>query len=311
MTVEQLIIEWVAGPGKRTRKGKPKSPASYASDRARLENHVVPTIGKVSLCDLARLHVERVRDAVAGGKTARPRVRTVPRGFRHIRGGEGAATRTVAGLSTVLGYAMERGYLAHNPALGVQEQSGRMCERFLSAAEINALQIALSDHEPSHPKAVRIVRLLLLTGCRFNEIAALTWPEVDLARGITTLRASKTGMRIVYLSEAAATELAGIERIENEPYVFPAARGGRHYQGAQKVWRSIRKAAGLPDVRIHDLRHTFASTALAEGASVVVVAKLLGHTQLRTTARYAHLAADAVRDAANRVGVAVTRPTRP
>jgi integrase len=306
LTVSELVDEWLGGPGKRTRKGRVKSTHSFASDAGRLKCHVVPTIGYVRLCDLTRVNVEAVRDAVASGKTARPREKTKKRGVRHVRGGEGVATRTIITLSTLLGYAVERGLLERNMALGVHKAKERRCERFLSPDEIKALNTSLEVHRAAHPRAVDILGLLLLTGCRFSEIAGLKWAEVDLQAGLIVLRDSKTGARPVYLSDAATDALNGVWRIEGCPWVFPATRGDGSYQGTRKVWASVLKKAGLSGVRIHDLRHTFASTALANGASLPIIAKLLGHRELRTTARYAHLADDAVRAVANSVGRVVT-----
>ena len=305
LTVSELVKEWVAGPGKRTRKGRLKSDVSFLSDKGRLEHHVVPSIGRVKLCDLNRAHVEAVRDAVAGGKTARPRIKTRARGYCHVRGGEGVATRTIACLSTLLGYAVERGYLDRNVAIGVHKAREKRCERFLSREEIERLTEALEAHRADNSRAVRILYLLLLTGCRFGEIAGLAWDEVDLAAGLIMLKDGKTGARAVYLSDAARDVLKQVERIKDCPWVFPATRGKGFYQGTPKVWHSVQRAASLGGVRIHDLRHTFASTALAEGVSLELIAKLLGHREIRTTSRYAHLAAGAVRNAANSVGQVV------
>lgn len=263
------------------------------------------TIGRIKLCDLGRAHVEKVRDAVVRGKTAKPRVKTRARGFSHVRGGEGVAARTVACLSTVLGYAVEHGYLEKNVALGVHKPTEKHCERFLADAEIDALVAALHTHEHHHPQAVQILRLLLLTGCRYSEIAGLQWDEVQLAASIVMLKDGKTGARPVFLSDDAAALIARVDRISGSPWVFPATRGNGHYQGTPRVWRLVLKTAGLSSVRIHDLRHTFASTALAGGASLEIIAKLLGHRETRTTARYAHLTSEAVRRAANNVAAAV------
>lgn len=305
VTVQELITEWIEGAGARTRKGRVKSAASFACDKSRLTHHVAPIIGRVKLCDLSRGHIEQVRDAVASGKTARPREKTKARGYRHIKGGEGAAGRAVACLSSVLGYAIERSYITHNPATGVHSATERRCERFLSLAEIGSLKAALDNHLADHPNAVRILNLLLLTGCRFNEIAKLTWAEVDLGAGFINLKSSKTGERVVYLSSAAVAALEKVPRKEGSTFVFPATRGDGNYQGTPKVWRAILLTAKLSKVRIHDLRHTFASTALADGYSLEVIAKLLGHSEVRTTARYSHFADHAIREAANRVGVVV------
>jgi integrase len=305
ITVQELITAFIEGPGARTRKGRIKSAASFACDKSRLLHHVTPVIGKVKLCDLNRGHIEKMRNAVASGETARPREKTKARGYRSIRGGEGAAGRAVACLSSVLGYAIECGYITHNPAKGVQSAPSRRCERFLSVAEIGTLKAALSKHKADRPQAVGILNLLLLTGCRLNEIASLTWAEVDLQAGFINLKTSKTGERVVYLSSPALDALAKTPRKDGSAFVFPAIRGDGHHQGTQKAWQAIRATAKLEDVRIHDLRHTYASTALAGGTSLEVIAKLLGHSEVRTTARYAHFADHAVREAANRVGAVV------
>lgn len=302
LSVEELVREWLDGPGKRTRRGLLKSDASFGSDAARLNHHVVPIIGRVRLCDLSRVHVERVRDAVASGKTATLRHKTKARGICHVRGGEGVATRTIAGLSTLLGYAVERGLAERNVALGVHKAKDRRCERFLSPAEVQTLWSTLDRSGSANPSAIQILRLLLMTGCRLSEVAGLEWLEVDLASGVIMLRDGKTGARPVYLSEDAKTLLAHTARIEGSRWVFPATRGNGHYKGTPKVWRVIRTRAGLSGVRIHDLRHTFASLALGKNIPLEVISKLLGHGEIRTTARYAHLARGAIFQAVNSVG---------
>lgn len=305
ITVKQLIEEWADGPGQRTRKGRPKSAYAFKQDKARLRNHVVPIIGRVKLCDLTRSHITKVRDGVASAKTATERKQTKPRGFSQVRGGEGVATRVIAGLSTVLGYAVEQGYLDRNPALGVHKVAEKRCERFLDPGEVQRLLATLKDFEAKSPKAVVILRLLLVTGCRYGEIAGLRWREVDLQRGLIVLAKSKTGARTVYLNKAAVTQLSEVKRVLGSDYVFPASRGAGSYKGTSKVWSCVRQRAGLDGVRIHDLRHTFASEALANGANLPEIAKLLGHAEVRTTARYAHLQERNVREASDRVARAM------
>ena len=147
-----------------------------------------------------------------------------------------------------------------------------------------------------------IIRLLALTGARRNEIESLKWSEVELVRNILRLEDSKTGAKVIPLAPAAKSILAEAPHIEGSPYVFPAASGEGHYQGIGKVWRAVRKAAKLEDVRLHDLRHTFASYGAAGGLSLPIIGKLLGHSQAATTQRYAHLADDPVQQAANQIG---------
>lgn len=299
------VHEWLDGPGLRTRRGRVKSAASYACDRARMINHVIPLLGAVRLCDLGRRHVETLRDAVAEGRTGSGRQRTRPRGIRHVKGGEAVASRTVAGLSTFLGWAVEVGMIERNVALGVHKPVDRQCERFLDEAEIAALWSSFDEWDARRPRAVAILRLLLLTGCRFNEIASLKWAEADLAFSMLRLPRTKTGSRTIFLSAAAVELLRRLPREVGSEWVFPATRGSGSYKGVRKVWPAILRAARLEGVRIHDLRHTFASTAVGRGVSLEVLSKLLGHREIRTTARYAHLADAAVRQATETVSEVV------
>jgi integrase len=152
--------------------------------------------------------------------------------------------------------------------------------------------------------AVAVIRLLVLTGCRKGEILTLQWPFVSFERRCLDLPDSKTGAKVVPLAAPALEMLAGLPRHQakrGEPdWVFPAARGGGGYSLPYKDWQRVAARAGLPGVRIHDLRHSYASVAVSDGVSLNVTAKLLGHRQSRTTERYAHLSDDPVRAAAER-----------
>ena len=141
----------------------------------------------------------------------------------------------------------------------------------------------------------------MLTGCRRNEILTLRWEDVRLEAQELSLRDSKTGPRTVSLSPEAAQVLASLPRLPGNPWVIPGAKPGARLSSLFEPWRRVRARAGLDDVRIHDLRHSYASRALALGESLPVIAKLLGHAQIQTTARYTHLTRDAVKDAATRV----------
>ena len=142
----------------------------------------------------------------------------------------------------------------------------------------------------------------MLTGCRLNEIQTLRWEDVDLEAAELRLRDTKTGARMVPLSNAAVSVLAALPRREDNPWVIAGKKLGAHLTDIQKPWRRIRSRAELEDVRIHDLRHSFASRALALGESLPMIGKLLGHTQVQTTARYAHLASESVKASGSRVG---------
>ena len=141
-----------------------------------------------------------------------------------------------------------------------------------------------------------------MTGARLNEILTLRWEYVSEQHESLFLPDSKTGRKAVHLSPPALALLETIPHLEGNPYVICGEKAGRHLVNLEKPWRRIRKAAKLDDVRLHDLRHSFASVAASGGQSLVVIGKLLGHSQPATTARYAHLADDPVKAASDAVG---------
>jgi integrase len=149
---------------------------------------------------------------------------------------------------------------------------------------------------------VAAIPLLILTGCRVAEILTLRWQEVDFEHTCLNLSDSKTGRKTVYLNTAAIQILAGIDRSDDSPYVIPGARQDSHLVSLTRPWFKIRHRAGLHNVRLHDIRHTYASYGAGMGLSLPIIGKLLGHTQPITTQRYAHLAADPMREAAQRIG---------
>ena len=152
-----------------------------------------------------------------------------------------------------------------------------------------------------HPSAVAAFRLLMLTGCRKSEILTLRWEDVDLDAGELRLRDAKTGARAVAISPSARRVLEGLPRVPGNPWVIAGTKPGRRVTNINSAWLLIRARAGLNDVRVHDLRHSFASRALALGESLPMIGKLLGHRKVQTTARYAHLARDSVKASAARV----------
>ena len=191
-----------------------------------------------------------------------------------------------------------------NPCKSVRKYREAKRERFLTDAEFRRLGAVLDAMEadgslPVHPAAA--IRLLLLTGCRRNEIVALAWQHVDLAAGEIRLPGSKTGPRMVPLSPAAAQVLRGLSRIAGNPWVIPGTKAGRHLADLNHYWARVRRRADLADVRLHDIRHSFASRALALGESLPMIGKLLGHSRIGTTARYAHLARDSIKAASAKV----------
>ena len=195
-----------------------------------------------------------------------------------------------------------------NPCRFVKKYRSRSCERFLSEQEFRRLGRVLSEVESEGKvsrSGVAALRLLMLTGCRRNEILTLRWEDVDLEAGEISLRDAKTGTRQVALSSAARKVLSALPRKVDNPWVIAGPESGRHLSNLNAPWLVVRKRAGLEDVRIHDLRHSFASRALALGESLTMIGKLLGHRQVQTTARYAHLARESVKTSAARVAQSI------
>jgi integrase len=195
-----------------------------------------------------------------------------------------------------------------NPRRHIRKYPEQNRERFLSAGELRRLGEVLGEMEAERlelASAIAAVRLLVLTGCRLNEIMKLRWEHVDLAKGVLRLPDSKTGAKVVHLGNAAVDVLRGVERQPFNSYAIAGTCAGQPLSDLQPFWQRARARAGLKDVRLHDLRHTFASVAVASGQGLPMIGKLLGHSQVQTTARYAHLAGDPVRAAANNVSEAV------
>ena len=211
------------------------------------------------------------------------------------------ANRTLGVLSKMFSLAEVWGWRpdGSNPCRHVKRYKEHKRERFLSPEETERLGQVLRDVEEEMPSAVAAFRLLLLTGCRMSEIRDLRWEYVK--DDCIELPDAKTGGRVVPLGPEARAVLSAIPRDEDNPWVIAGRLPGSHLTDLQRPWRRIRKQAGLEGVRIHDLRHSFASRALALGESLTMIGKLLGHTQVQTTARYAHLARDSIQTAAARI----------
>ena len=195
-----------------------------------------------------------------------------------------------------------------NPCRGIRKYPLRVRNRYLTRDEYCRLGRALKQAEADGSvsgSAAAALRLLVLTGCRRNEILTLRWDDVDFSARELRLRDSKTGPCMVALTSAVETVLNGIARIPGNPWVIVSPRRGRRLMSLQPAWEKVRSLTGLEDVRLHDLRHSYASRALALGESLTAIGRLLNHGKIETTARYSHLMLDAEKAAAGRVGDAI------
>ena len=262
-------------------------PGTAKNYRLALQNHILPALGKKALRevgpeDVAALH-------------------------HKLRGTPSAANLAVWVLSRmfVLAEAWEMAPPGRNPCRHVRYYREASRERFLTPEEFRRLGAALKRLEAGGsmmPSAIAAVRLLMLTGCRSDEILSLKWDDVDRTARVLRLRDAKTGPRMVPLTGQALKVLDGIERAEGVPWVFRGAKAGSRLACLSHHWRRIKRETGLHDVRVHDLRHSYASRALALGETLPTIGRLLGHARVGTTAKYAHLVRDAEKAAAARTG---------
>jgi len=229
-----------------------------------------------------------------------------PRWFEeYSRVAPAGANRALDVLRQIFNFGIANGYLAANPARGLRRHPRPGQTRFLSRPEIRRLHLALDAHHGrgSGEQQAEVIRLLLLTGCRKGEIAGLRWSEVG--EDALHLTDSKTGPRRVLLNAAARRILARQPRT-GSAWVFPSRSNPSRPRPLElSLWRKVRREAGIPDVRLHDLRHTFASHAVMRGAPLPVVSRLLGHSKPRMTLRYAHVSDRGTEAAAERVGRAI------
>ncbi|QYF86221.1 tyrosine-type recombinase/integrase [Brevundimonas sp. PAMC22021] len=283
-----------------------KKASTLKIDRIRIDRHIKPRVGRMKLSDVSRADIQRLMIDVGNGRI---RAEATP----HTRGGKHAAARTVGLLGGIFSFAIERKLMTENPVRGLKRYKDNRRDRFLSPAEMARLGDVLIELEKDggDPRHINIIRLLLLTGARKNEIAHLKWSEVDLERGLLRLQDSKTGAKTIRLGAPAIRLMTGL-RANGSVYVFPDRRHPkRPVANLDWAWVNIRKRAEMEDLRIHDLRHSFASAGLAGGEGLPLIGKLLGHSHISTTSRYAHLADDPLKAAADRISELVAMELMP
>ena len=286
-TARKLIFETVAEEVFR-RYGRTWKPRTAKVNRSYLRNQILPWFRGRPVDRITRSEVQRW--------------------FATLHATPAAANRSLPILSVILRQAEVYGYRSDdgNPCVGLRRYRVRGRERFLGSDDIRRIGAALAAHDATAPQAVSIVRLLLLTGCRQSEIRTLTWPEYR--EGHLFLRDSKTGPRTVWLSSSARAILDRLPRTAER--IFPMPTGDRPVttETLYRCWRTVRVAAGLPQVRLHDLRHSYASFALRRGETVLTIGRLLGHRDPATTLKYTHVADPMVRSAVEAVGAVVAAP---
>ena len=255
---------------------------SWKTDETVLRRHILPPLGDLYLDEVS---AEQVTELVR-----RMRVK----GYA-----PGTTNRVVILLRYIFNLARKWKLpgIVENPTAVVQLAPETHRDRFLTEEETRRLLASLAEDE-NQPVAQAIL-LLLLTGARRSEIIKAEWEHVDPLKRTLLVPRSKSGKpRTITLNAHAVALLESVTRLNGNPYVFPAPKTGRPSTSLYSPWHRIRCRAGLPDVRLHDLRHSFASFLINKGVSLYVVQDLLGHTQIKTTQRYAHLTQETLQDAA-------------
>ncbi len=284
---EALLFEVVAEEVFR-RHGRNWKPRTFAVNRGYCANQILPWFRGRPIADITNADIREW--------------------FASLHATPVAADRSAPVLSVIMTCAEAYGYRPEgsNPCRGIRRYRRKGRERFLSEEEIRRLGKGLEQHEGDRPMYVAIVRLLLLNGRRLREIVTLRWKEYR--EGHLHLEDSKTGPRMVWLSSPARRILD--EQPQSSPWIFPSCRTGNSVSisAVERFWMRLRSEVGLKDVRLRDLRHTFASIAVMKGENILTVGRLLGHTDPGTTLKYTHLAHDAVVEAAETVGSVLGGP---
>jgi integrase len=288
-------------------KRKSRTQASY---REVLNNHILPAIGSKQVVDVRRADVARLH-----GK-----LRHVPYQANHV----------LAIISAIWNWAAKRDEVkfADNPAKAIERYPEHGRERFLTAEELGRLGDVLrmaetvglpyaidetkpaAKHAPAlenrrtvfDPFAVAAIRMLIFTGARLREVLDAQWQYVDAERGIIFLPDSKTGKKPIFLNAVALAVLDSLPHVDGSPFVFPGQKESRPRADLHKPWRAVTHAAKLDGLRLHDLRHSYASVGAGGGLGLPIIGALLGHAQAETTRRYAHVDADPMHRAAESIG---------
>jgi len=293
-TVKDLSIDYMSKHATAHKRA-----SSQKTDQQLLDNHILPKLGRLKVLAVSYSDIERLHQSMQ----AKPY----------------SANRVLALLHKMFSLAIKWQWCDKNPVKGIQRFPEAKRERYLSPAELEKLVDTLNEYpkfttlagesrtDARKQQSANIIKLLLLTGARKSEVLLSTWDMFDLKAGVWIKPSSHTKQKKIHrvpLSEPAIDLLTTIKN--DSRYVFPGTSPDTPQLDVKGAWREISKKAGISDVRLHDLRHTYASLLVSKGLSLPIIGQLLGHTQPGTTARYAHLYDDALREATGHVGDVVS-----
>ena len=265
-----------------------KKPSTRHTYRLQIDNEIRSAFGRLKVTEVAFSDIDGLHRKITA--------RGVP--YR--------ANRVIALLSRMFSMAIRWRMRTDNPVRGVERNQEHKRHRYMTGAELARLTTALAELRDQG--AANAVRLLLLTGARRGELLAARWADIDLDAGVWSKPAATTKTKVLHrvpLSKAACQLLAEMRKRDAGEWLFPARQGG-HRTDIKDAWEVLRKAADIPDVRTHDLRHTYASVLASSGLSLPIIGQLLGHTTAQTTLRYSHLLDDPLRAATERASAIIT-----
>jgi integrase len=262
-----------------------KRPRSVANDRSMIERIIMPRLGRKKVADVGSRDIQVLHVAM----------KEVPY----------QANRVLALLSKMFSLAMKWDWRADNPVKGIERYQEQRRERWLSDSELSRLLKALDDHP--NQRAANAVLLQVMTGARIGEVLSARWPDIDFEREVWHKPSHHTKQKRAEHLPLSALAIALLAQMReaaapDEPHLFPGDAPGKPLERIKKFWRGVTASAGLTGYRLHDNRHTHASHLVSSGLSLEIVGRLLGHTNPMTTMRYAHLADDPLRAAAERFG---------
>jgi integrase len=255
--------------------------------RLQIDNEIRPALGRLKVAEVTFSDIDGLHRKITA------------------RGTPYRANRVIALLSRMFSMAVRWRMRTDNPCKGIERNQEQKRHRYLTGAELARLTAALAELRDQG--AANAVRLLLLTGARRGELLAARWADIDLDAGVWSKPAATTKTKALHrvpLSKAACQLLTEMREQADSDWLFPARQG--HRTDIKDAWEVLRKAADIPDVRTHDLRHSYASILASSGLSLPIIGQLLGHTTAQTTLRYSHLLDDPLRAATERAAAVIT-----
>jgi integrase len=289
-----------------TRHGANKKESTLATDRSRIEAHIKPLLGDRKVLEVNRQDIEKFMHDIAEGATKRRSRMAKPRALSHVKGGRGAATRTVGLLGAIFSYAIRTGLRVDSPVAGIVRFADGKRERRLSDSEYKKLGDGTGASEGIWPYAISAIIFLALTGWRSGEVLNLRWRDLDLKRRVARLPDTKTGSSTRPLSMSAVQEVQKLPRRGFDDLLFPSSREGVVMSGFPSLFEKVARVGGLPkNVTPHVLRHSFASVAADLGFSELTIAALIGHRGGSITSRYTHHADAVLLAAADQVAARI------